>query len=189
MTINLAATVPVTEAEGPGKRFAIWVQGCPFRCPGCCNPQYLENRPAHSALVDDLASEILARSDQIEGITLIGGEPFAQAAALAVLAQRVRVASLSVMLFSGYRLEQLEDERHQDYRSRRALLDASDLLVDGLYRQDLPDRDRRWIGSTNQRIHFLTDRYLDLQTTWPRGNTLEIRMKDGKVTFNGFPHL
>ena len=36
-----AQIVPCTEAEGPGARFALWFQGCPLRCPGCCNPEML----------------------------------------------------------------------------------------------------------------------------------------------------
>ncbi|MBY0459994.1 MAG: radical SAM protein, partial [Gemmataceae bacterium] len=41
LTMSIAQVVPCTEAEGPGKRFAIWFQGCPLRCPGCCNPEFL----------------------------------------------------------------------------------------------------------------------------------------------------
>ncbi|MFM7150626.1 MAG: 4Fe-4S cluster-binding domain-containing protein, partial [Gemmataceae bacterium] len=44
LLLSIAQTVPFTEAEGPGKRFAIWFQGCPFRCPGCCNPEMLPFR-------------------------------------------------------------------------------------------------------------------------------------------------
>ena len=44
LTMQVAQVVPCTEAEGPGKRFAIWFQGCPLRCPGCCNPEYLPFR-------------------------------------------------------------------------------------------------------------------------------------------------
>jgi len=187
--IQLAAKVPVTEAEGPGKRFAIWVQGCPFRCPGCCNPQYLDFRDAEPVTAEELLEEILSYRDEIEGVTLIGGEPFAQAGALAELAQMVREQSLSVMIFTGYRLEKLHEESHQDYSARQALLNQTDLLVDGLYRENEADTERRWIGSTNQKIHFLTDRYAHLQDNWPRqGNTLEIRMKNGQITINGFPH-
>ena len=41
LTMQIAQVVPCTEAEGPGKRFAVWFQGCPLRCPGCCNPEFL----------------------------------------------------------------------------------------------------------------------------------------------------
>ena len=40
-TLQVAQIVPCTEAEGPGKRFALWFQGCPLRCPGCCNPEFI----------------------------------------------------------------------------------------------------------------------------------------------------
>ena len=36
--LNLAAWIACTEVEGPGKRFALWVQGCHLVCKGCCNP-------------------------------------------------------------------------------------------------------------------------------------------------------
>ena len=39
--LSVAQIVSCTEAEGPGKRFALWFQGCPLRCPGCCNPEKL----------------------------------------------------------------------------------------------------------------------------------------------------
>ena len=39
--LSVAQIVPITEAEGPGLRFALWFQGCPLRCPGCCNPEML----------------------------------------------------------------------------------------------------------------------------------------------------
>lgn len=187
-TINLAARVPVTEAEGPGHRFAIWVQGCPFRCPGCCNPQYLEFKAAEEITVSALLEEIESVSDQIEGVTLIGGEPFSQAAPLTELAAQVRARNLSVMIFSGYRLEQLSDPDHPEAASRAALLAQCDLLVDGLYRQDQPDT-RRWIGSRNQKIHFLSDRYQHLRGGWEEAaNTIELRLHNGELLINGFPH-
>ena len=36
--LSVAQIVRCTEAEGPGKRYALWFQGCPLRCPSCCNP-------------------------------------------------------------------------------------------------------------------------------------------------------
>ncbi|MDF1753440.1 MAG: 4Fe-4S single cluster domain-containing protein [Verrucomicrobiales bacterium] len=191
MDITIAAKVPLTEAEGPGKRFAVWVQGCPFRCPGCCNPQYLsfKNSSAVQISTDSLTEEILGYEDEIEGVTFIGGEPMAQAGALAKVAEAVRKAGLSVMVFSGYTLEQLEDQGDPDYPQRFALLQQTDLLVDGQYERENAITDRRWIGSSNQKVHFLSDRYLDLKERWPSAaNTIEIRYKNGELTINGFPH-
>ena len=75
--LNLAQVVPCTEAEGPGRRFAVWVQGCPLRCPGCCNPEFLPFAGGTPTRV----SELLRRVDteDVEGVTLLGGEPFAHA--------------------------------------------------------------------------------------------------------------
>ena len=92
--LNIAAIVPKTEAEGPGSRFAIWVQGCPLRCAGCCNPHYLEIKPAMIKSVQELLQDILTQRHTVEGITLIGGEPFSQASALSELARGCQEAGL-----------------------------------------------------------------------------------------------
>ncbi|HGG57662.1 MAG TPA: 4Fe-4S cluster-binding domain-containing protein, partial [Nannocystis exedens] len=39
LALQIAHIVAITEAEGPGRRFALWVQGCSLHCPGCCNPE------------------------------------------------------------------------------------------------------------------------------------------------------
>ncbi len=185
--LNVAARVPQTEAEGPGLRYALWVQGCPLRCDGCCNPHMLEDREATLMTVDEVVADILATPD-IEGITCIGGEPFWQAAALSEVARRVREAGLSVMVFSGLTKRYMERQDRQDWAR---FLGQIDLLVDGPYIKSKHVDDRRWIGSSNQRVHFLTDRYLELsdeQGGWaPEPNTIEVRMVGGQISINGFP--
>lgn len=184
VTLNIGARVAQTEAEGPGLRYALWTQGCPLRCPGCCNPHLLEDRPNQILSVDTLAKDILHTPD-IEGVTFVGGEPFSQAPAAAVLAKTVRAAGLSVMVFSGFTLDAIR--RRPEWLP---FLDEIDLLVDGPYVRALHQTDRRWIGSSNQRIRFLTDRYRHLQADWDTGpNTIELRLKNGAVSINGFPHL
>src|SRR5207249_11616302 len=66
------------------------------------------------------------------------------------------------------------------------LLALTDILVDGPYHREHPDTTRRWIGSTNQCIHFLTNRY-SFDEQWRRRNTLEIRVAGRDITVNGFP--
>src|SRR5260370_41462111 len=106
--LSLAQVVPVTEAEGPGRRFAVWFQGCPLRCPGCCNPEMLAFEGGTAIPLGDLVGQIeaAARSHGVEGITLLGGEPLAHAAVAAALARSVRQRGLTVMIFSGYTLEE-----------------------------------------------------------------------------------
>src|SRR3954447_22266118 len=90
--LQIAQIVAATEAEGPGVRFALWFQGCPLRCPGCCNPEML---PFEGGTRMTLA-EVLAQLDEarrqhgVEGITLLGGEPTAHAAGAVALARAVR---------------------------------------------------------------------------------------------------
>lgn len=130
--------------------------------------------------------EASAEENAIEGITLLGGEPFAHAAASALLARRAHARGLSVMVFSGYEHEELRDRGDDDVDE---LLSHTDILVDGPYRKELPDHSRRWIGSTNQRIHFLSDRYRETDKCWRQSDTLELRLEGGELAVNGFPAL
>lgn len=182
---QVAQIVPVTEAEGPGRRFALWFQGCPLRCPGCCNPEMLPFTGGMAISLNQVLEKIAhATRNGIEGITLLGGEPMAHAGPAACLARAVRANGLSVMIFSGYLLEDL---RRSDDPGIHDLLTQTDLLVDGPYRADLPEKHRRWIGSANQRVHFLTDRYSPDDPCWLLSNTLEIRLAGKELVINGYP--
>ena len=188
--INVATYVEATEAEGPGKRFALWVQGCPMRCEGCCNPEMLAFEDRSWTSVDDLAERIAASAarNAIEGVSFLGGEPFSQASALSVLAARVRALGLTVMVYTGFTLDSLRKRKDPGVD---ALLAATDLLVDGPFVASAPDRTRRWIGSTNQRGIALTDAYAELAAQWDTSpDTVEVRIThDGRLLVNGSPYL
>ncbi len=186
--MTVARLLPVTDAEGPGRRTALWVQGCSIRCPGCFNPHLWTNRGGSARPVTDLAEEILgsARATGVEGITLLGGEPFEQAAPLGELAVAVRSAGLSVMTFTGYLLADLR-RWAAERADIAALLDATDLLADGPYLAERPERRRPWIGSENQGLHPLSDRYAD-RVDGP--DRVEVRVgADGSVAVNGWADL
>jgi anaerobic ribonucleoside-triphosphate reductase activating protein len=185
VVLRVAQIVPWTEAEGPGRRFALWFQGCPLRCPGCCNPEMLPFEGGTAMTVAEVVAQVEAasRDHGVEGITLMGGEPLAHAAGAVALARAVRERGLTVMVFSGFTLEEAEQMADPPVRE---LIGQTDILVDGPYVRELPDTTRRWIGSTNQRIHFLTGRY-HFDDRWRKANTLEIRLEGGTLTVNGFP--
>src|SRR6188474_441623 len=105
--IQVAHIAPCTEAEGPGKRFAIWFQGCPLRCPGCCNPEFLPFKGGQTKSLSEMTEWLARVKDEsgVEGITLLGGEPFTHAGPAVALARAARQLGLSVMAFSGYTVE------------------------------------------------------------------------------------
>ncbi|WP_102026759.1 4Fe-4S single cluster domain-containing protein [Salirhabdus sp. Marseille-P4669] len=186
MEVNLHRYLPFTTAEGPGKRACVWVQGCPIHCKGCGVPWTWNPKKGTPTSVDSLWEQILKSKEEhdIEGITFLGGEPFEQAEALAILGKRAQEHGLTVMAFSGYYKEQLEALHKPGWKD---LLNVTDIFIDGPYEQDKPEKTRPWIGSTNQRIHFLTERYesikQELETIPDR---LEIYVKsDGKIEANG----
>jgi anaerobic ribonucleoside-triphosphate reductase activating protein len=184
--LRVAQIVPVTEAEGPGRRFALWFQGCPLRCPGCCNPEMLPFDGGQQMTVAEVLAlvEEAARLHGVEGVTLLGGEPLAHAAGGAALARALRERGLTVMVFSGYTLD---EARRLPDPAVQELLALTDILVDGPYLREQPETRRRWIGSANQQIHFLSDRYKADDPRWLLPNTLEIRLRGPELTVNGFP--
>ncbi|HVI02120.1 MAG TPA: 4Fe-4S single cluster domain-containing protein [Enhygromyxa sp.] len=189
LLVDVGVEIADTEAEGPGRRYAIWVQGCPMRCPGCCNPELLRFGGGTPTTVATLLERVLAahRASPLAGVSLLGGEPFAQALPLAVLAEQLRAAGLGVMVYSGYTLAELEQQVVAEQPGVARLLAATDLLVDGRYERALPDTTRRWIGSTNQRLHFLSARHHPAQPEFSQGETIELRIRDGELIINGWP--
>jgi anaerobic ribonucleoside-triphosphate reductase activating protein len=186
--LDVAQIIPDTEAEGPGRRFAVWLQGCPMRCSGCCNPQMLRFEGGERIGVGELVARAIA-TEGLEGVSLLGGEPFAQAEGCAAFAEAVQAKGLGVMVYSGFTLAELEAKRDGGEPGIAALLAACDLLVDGRYERDLPERERRWIGSTNQVMHFLSDRHRPDDPRMRASNTVEIRLRKGELVVNGWPEL
>jgi anaerobic ribonucleoside-triphosphate reductase activating protein len=172
-----------TEVEGPGARYALWVAGCSIRCAGCCNPEMFARDAGVAVDVETLLDEY-DRSD-VEGITLLGGEPFEQAEACADFASAVSARGGSVMVFSGYVREDLEARRGESGIGR--LLDVADLLVDGPYERDSPETRRRWIGSHNQRMHFLSTRYSQSDPRFSAHNQIVIRLQRNELEVHGWP--
>lgn len=185
--LNLAALALETEAEGPGRRIAFWVQGCMRRCIGCCNPEMQPLREACMVETGDLI-RVLEQSHAMhdaEGVTFVGGEPLLQAEGLADIAGWARGNGLTVLVFTGFLYPNVLDE-HLPGVER--LLASTDLLVDGPFEQEHYDTQRAWVGSTNQKLHHLTDVYpkgIEYQT--PR--QMEVRISAKDIIVNGWPYL
>ncbi len=156
--LNLAAFHPGTHALGPGLRACIWVQGCPFHCPGCIAPDWIPFNEAIRIDPIELANQIL-KIEGLDGLTISGGEPMMQAGGLsrclaAVFAQK----PLTVIVFTGFKLENLLKSPPNE--GVPAFLDFIDVLIDGQYVENLNDG-HGLRGSTNQHFHHLTNRLQD----------------------------
>lgn len=186
--LNVASRLPCTEAEGPGRRAALWVQGCNKRCRGCCNPAYLPlvERELVSAASVLQWLENAHHAHDLEGVTFLGGEPMLQAQGLSAVAQGAQSLGLSVMVFSGYTKIELDALQLPGVDQ---LLRYTDVLVDGPYEVNLPEQNRRWAGSANQQFRYLTARYDErIESEGEVERVLEFRLRtDGSVFVNGWP--
>jgi anaerobic ribonucleoside-triphosphate reductase activating protein len=176
--INLHAFLPRSRANGPGWRSVVWFQGCILNCPGCFNPQTHERSPRQLIAVDELARQCVSQ-EGIEGVTISGGEPFLQPRGLLrLLAEIRRRSTLSVVLFSGHTLPEIE--AMPDGPAILALVDA---LVAGRYDSTQPCADGLR-SSANQRAHRLTERHSAAELEAPPVAEV-IVSADGSVTMSG----
>ena len=140
-----------TDLLGPYNRFVIWTHGCCFDCGGCL----AINTKAGSyqeANILELADKIVQSS--CEGITISGGEPFLQAAALLKMIRTVKARrDIGVIVYSGFTIDEIKFDKEKNN-----LLNEIDVLIDGKYIKELDDG-RAYVGSSNQVIHYLTSRY------------------------------
>ena len=153
---NVASINQCTEVEGPYKRLCIWFQGCNIHCKGCCNPDYQPIVPKNILSIDELIAIIKDAKEKfgIEGVTYSGGEPTLQQR-LSQLTEAIHNLGLGVISFTGKRYEEVKD-----------ILSGCDAVLDGAYEADNKETRRRILGSANQRIICLTDRYKDCIEDW-----------------------
>ena len=137
--------------------------------------------------VKDLAGEVDAKARDLKEIMVEAAlQPYlAKAKGLAVVARAAHRAGLTVMVFAGFTLEEC---RANPLPGVTELLAETDVLVDGPYLADRPERVRNWIGSANQRFRYFTDVYgPDIETDPAFRGQVEFRIEGDILRMNGCP--
>jgi anaerobic ribonucleoside-triphosphate reductase activating protein len=171
-----------TSALGPGKRLALWVQGCGRNCPGCIAPE-LRKRDAGTYVAAELLAELLRREmeeSRADGLTISGGEPLDQLPELLVLLQRLN--PIDCLLYTGYPLEEVK--RMPDFKRLEPYLGV---LITDPYIQELDDG-KPLRGSSNQRILVMKPELLKRYKEYGNGSrSLEFTEGGEKIYFAGLP--
>ena len=148
--LRVASIYHGSVVDGPGRRSVCQVQGCPIRCDLCAVPQTHDPQGGHRVSVDDVVALLL---DPVgvprDGVTITGGEPFAQPAGLLALLQRLKLHNIHIVVYTGYTLEALARQPEPDILEALELID---LLIDGPYVARLTHGAGEWRGSRNQRV-------------------------------------
>ena len=136
--------------DGEGIRSVIWFQGCDHRCKFCQNPETWDFKGGEEVSIDDVKKQIKELEYQ-EGVTFSGGDPMYQIEAFIELAKYVHECNMNVWVYTGFTYEQLIKLSEKDSKYLDALKEI-DVMVDGLFINDLKSFDVKFRGSSNQRI-------------------------------------
>lgn len=147
--MRLAGIMPESIVDGPGVRFVVFAQGCPHHCPGCHNPDTWDLQGGQEMTLREIRKMLRKRRKNLRGLTLSGGEPFLQGHEMAALAREAKKMGLDVITYTGYVYEELLT---LELPGSRELLEVTDILVDGPFRQELKDLSLAFRGSSNQRL-------------------------------------
>ena len=174
---NIAEIITCTELEGPYKRLAIWFQGCNLNCKGCFNPKLIPLTKANILSLNQVLDIIYdsKQKNNIEGVTFLGGEPTLQQH-LNVLCKNIQKKGLGIILFTGKLYEELSKD----------LIRYIDMIIDGPFILEQLETKRKIIGSTNQNIINISERY-DNDISWFYDyykDNYEINVKN-KILING----
>ncbi len=155
-TIRLAGYVNDSLVDGPGIRFTIFTQGCPYACKGCHNPDTWDPKGGEEVLISELISK-WKNNPLLDGITLSGGEPLLQKEALLPIIAEAKRDGLNITLYTGSTYEELVKKNDPIINQ---ILKEVDYLIDGPFKIEEINLDLLYRGSNNQRI-------IDLRKTTP----------------------
>jgi anaerobic ribonucleoside-triphosphate reductase activating protein len=150
--MRLSGITPESLVDGPGLRYVIFAQGCRHCCPHCQNPDTWDASAGKEFSVKQIIRRLKQQKKTKRGVTFSGGEPFLQAAELAEVAQAAHQLGWDVVTYTGFTYEELEQLINENNDDVKALLSASDILIDGKYIHKLRDTKLQFRGSSNQRL-------------------------------------
>lgn len=167
-----------TKTLGFGNRLALWTIGCPHQCQNCSNPELWAENPSKDIPIEDIVKIIAKHKDELDGVTITGGEPFYQVGELLTLLEEIdRLGIGDVLVYTGYTLSAL---KQMGVRYQKALTHIG-VLIDGTYDDDKNDN-KGIRGSSNQKIYVLREklsaRYKDSETCKRQVQTI---ISDGNV--------
>ena len=145
-------------ANGEGVRVSLFVSGCTHHCKGCFNEETWDFNFGKPFTEETEAEIIKALSpDYIQGLSLLGGEPFEKKNQRVLLPFLKKVKDAyphkKIWCYTGYLYDQ---ELLQESRARcectDEMLELIDVLVDGEFVEALKDISLAFRGSSNQRI-------------------------------------
>ena len=165
MKLRVASLINDSIVDGPGFRYAVYVQGCSHHCKGCHNPQTHDFNGGFEADTEKIWQEI-KENPLLSGITFSGGDPLFQPVPLLELAKKAKANGFSVWCYTGWTLEQLIEKNDPEIIR---LLHYVDVLVDGRFEQDQKTMDLPFRGSKNQRL-------IDLPAYFEEGIIREIEL-------------
>ena len=141
-------------ANGPGIRVSLFVSGCRHRCKNCFNSEAWDfnyGKEFNDATINEIINAL--KPDYVEGLSLLGGEPFEpeNQEGLIKLLEKVRseLPCKNVWCYTGFTLE--EDLMNGSENAKK-LLSLIDVLVDGKFVEELKDASLIFRGSSNQNI-------------------------------------
>ena len=145
-------------ANGEGVRVSLFVSGCTHHCKNCFNREtwsFDYGKPFTAETEELLLREL--SPGYIDGLSLLGGEPFEpenQAALLPFLRKvRERFPEKNIWCYTGYLFDrELLSESRARCEFTDEMLSYIDILVDGEYVEALHDIRLQFRGSSNQRI-------------------------------------
>lgn len=145
-------------ANGTGVRTSLFVSGCRRHCPECFNAvawDFGYGLPFDKAVRNEILGSLAP--DYIDGLSLLGGEPFEpeNQPGLLALSRKIRAAypEKSIWSFSGYLFDRdILAGKLGPWETTRELLSYLDVLVDGPFVASLKNLNLRFRGSSNQRL-------------------------------------
>ena len=127
--------------DGPGIRIVLFLQGCTRHCPNCHNPSTWDTEAGTAVEERELAEQLAERS-VIRRITISGGEPLLQKAALIELLKELKGRGFEVALYTGYEWDEIPE----------SVLSLLDYIKVGSYVDALRTTVAPYVGSMNQKF-------------------------------------